>query len=248
MKKITTIVGLVLSFGFLSTLLACSGETSSNSNTEGSDNLNTSNTEVQKKDGKTKGTSEGEQVQAEFKDKLSGEELLSALQKGGHIIYFRHTKTNKNETDQVASKNELENCKLQRNLSEEGIKQAKDIGAAITAKSIPVGDVITSEYCRTWKTAELAFGKYEKSSQLNYMSSKEPTTEQVKDAETRVIPLLNQVPKGENNTIIVGHSDMFEVATGILPEPEGIAYILTPDGSGDFEVQANVLPEEWSEL
>lgn len=248
MKKARKIVVLFLSFSLTSNLLACSGRTSSNNSIESPNDLNTSETIHLEKDEKSKENIVGEQVKTEFKDKLNGPELLSTLQKGGHIIYFRHTKTNKGEKDQPNSKNDLGNCEIQRNLSEEGVKQAKDIGDVFTAKNIPVGEVMTSEYCRTWKTAELAFGKYEKNSKLNYMPSKEPTKEQVKEAEMRVKPLLNQVPNGENNTIIVGHSDMFKVATGILPEPEGMAYILTPTGNGDFELQANVLPEEWSKL
>lgn len=248
MSEISKIAKLFLSFSLISILVACNGKTSPNSSITSPDDQSTAVTETQKKNGKSEESSEGEKVRAEFKDNLSGPKLLSSLQKGGHIIYFRHTKTNKNEKDQVASNNDLENCEIQRNLSEEGIKQAKNIGAAFTAKNIPVGEVITSEYCRTWKTADLAFGKYVKNSNLNYMPSKEPTNEQLKDAETRIKPLLNQIPKGENNTIIVGHSDMFKVATGILPEPEGIAYILTPNDKGNFELQANVLPEEWSNL
>lgn len=248
MRKTSKTVKLFLSFGLVATLAACSGETPANSDTASSNDQSTPITEAQQKEGEGEEYSEGEKANAEFKDKLSRPELLSALQKGGHIIYFRHTQTNKDEKDQADSKLNLKNCELQRQLSEAGIKQAKDIGAVFTAKNIPVGEVITSEYCRTWKTADLAFDKHLKNSNLNFLPSKEPTDEQVKEAEMKVKPLLTTVPESGKNTIIVGHSDVFEVATGILPEPEGIAYILTPDGQGNFETQANMLPEEWSEL
>ena len=39
----------------------------------------------------TKAMTEGEQANANFKDKLSGTELLNALKQGGHVIYIRHT-------------------------------------------------------------------------------------------------------------------------------------------------------------
>lgn len=246
MSKISKTIELFVSCGLVATLAACSGEAPANSDTASPNDQSTpAPTEVQNNDEES---SDAEKANAEFEDKLSGPELLSALQKGGHIIYFRHAKTNKDEKDQPDSKLDLENCEIQRNLSDEGTQQAKDIGATITAKNIPVGEVITSEYCRTWKTADLAFGKHVKNSQLNFLPSKEPTDEQVKEAEAKVKPLLTVVPESGKNTVIVGHSDVLEAATGISPDPEGIAYILTPDGKGNFEVQANVLPEEWSEL
>ncbi|HBQ99675.1 MULTISPECIES: hypothetical protein [unclassified Roseofilum] len=31
-------------------------------------------------------------------------------------------------------------------------------------------------------------------------------------------------------TALVGHDDIFETATGIYPDPMGIAYIIKPDG------------------
>ena len=56
------------------------------------------------------------------------------------------------------------------------------------------------------------------------------------------------MPDSGQNTVIVGHDDIFEAATGIYPAPQGLAYVLTPDGAGDFELVANMLPEEWAGL
>ncbi|WP_414530113.1 hypothetical protein [Nodularia chucula] len=49
-------------------------------------------------------------------------------------------------------------------------------------------------------------------------------------------------------TIIVGHDDLFEAATGFYPDPQGMAYVVKPDGKGSFELIANMLPEEWAKL
>ena len=62
-----------------------------------------------------------------------------------------------------------------------------------------------------------------------------------------VNPMLIAVPPKRKNTVIVGHDDIFEAATGIYPDPQGMAYILNPSGKS-FEVIANVLPEEWGKL
>jgi len=190
--------------------------------------------------------SPGEQANADFQDKLSGADLLSALQEGGHIIYFRHAQTEKDYADQVTAN--VDDCSTQRMLSEVGWEQAKAIGDGFEANSIPVGQVISSQFCRAWQTADLAFGKYEKNPALNFPKSEEYTDAQVAQMKANVMPLLTAVPESGTNTVIVGHDDIFESATGIYPDPQGMAYVITPDGNGGMEVVANLLPEEWSQF
>ena len=190
--------------------------------------------------------SPGEQANADFQDKMSEAELLSELQKGGYVIYFRHVQTEKDYADQVTAN--VDDCSTQRVLSEDGLQQALTIGDAFATAEIPVGKVTTSEYCRAWTTAALAFGDYEKDSALNFLPFEDYTDEQVEQMKANVTPLLTAVPESGTNDIIVGHDDIFESATGIYPDPQGMAYILKPDGDGGFEVMANMLPEEWAEL
>ncbi|MEM9541984.1 MAG: histidine phosphatase family protein [Cyanobacteria bacterium P01_E01_bin.42] len=192
--------------------------------------------------------SPGEQANADFEDKLSGGELLDALKAGGHVIYFRHAQTVRDYADQADPDMSLDDCETQRKLSDVGIQQSKDIGAAFEEKEIPVGDIISSDYCRAWQTADLAFGRYEKDSKLNFLPFEEYTDAQVEEMKANVNPLLTAVPDEGQNTVIVGHDDIFESATGIYPDPQGIAYILTPDGEGGFELVANMLPDEWADL
>lgn len=66
--------------------------------------------------------------------------------------------------------------------------------------------------------------------------------------KANVTPLLTAAPESGKNTVIVGHDDIFEAATGIYPDPQGMAYVLTPDGKGSFTLQANMLPDEWAKL
>ena len=198
--------------------------------------------------GEGSGYSAGEQANADFQDKLSGADLLSALQEGGHVIYFRHAQTEKDYADQADPSMSLNDCDTQRKLNQVGIEQSEAIGTAFAEKAIPVGEVITSEYCRAWKTADLAFGKHEQNAKLNFLPFEDYTDAQVEEMKANVMPLLTAVPAAGTNTVIVGHDDIFESATGIYPDPQGIAYVLTPDGSGSFTLQANMLPEEWAAL
>src|SRR5438067_4380838 len=84
--------------------------------------------------------------------------LVSALQGGGYVIYFRHAATDQSKADSPEHL-DLENCATQRNLSDKGREQAQVIGKAFAALGIKVAAVLSSPYCRCIDTAKLAFGK-----------------------------------------------------------------------------------------
>lgn len=63
-----------------------------------------------------------------------------------------------NHTDQVSAKRG--DCSTQRMLSEKGWQQSKDIDQAFESLKIPVGEVYSSQYCRAWQTADLAFNRH----------------------------------------------------------------------------------------
>ncbi len=111
-----------------------------------------------------------------------------------------------------------------------------------------MGEVYSSEYCRAWQTAQLAFGTYQKDPDLNFYPAEEYTDEQFDQMRQAVLPFLSTVPEEGVNTVVVGHDDVFEAGTGIYPEPQGIAYVLKPKGDGEFEILANMLPEDWALL
>ncbi|MGD1702478.1 histidine phosphatase family protein [Dapis sp. BLCC M229] len=189
---------------------------------------------------------EGEIANANFKDKLSGTALLNALKQGGYVIYICHAQTEKDYADQVTAV--MGNCATQRTLSEVGWKQAKSIGEGFRKNAIPFDKVISSQYCRAWQTADLAFGKYEKNGDLNFPKAEDYSDQQIVDMKARLDPMLTAVPLQGTNTVIVGHDDLFEASTGIYPDPQGMAYVIKPDGSGNFDLVANVLPDEWLKL
>lgn len=165
------------------------------------------------------------------------------------MIYFRHAQTVRDYADQVDPNMSLGDCATQRKLSKQGIQDARDIGAAFTNKGIPVSKVISSEYCRSWQTANLAFGRVDKKdSRLNFLPYEDYTDDLMDLMKKNVTPLLAELPPLGTNIVIVGHNDIFEAATGIYPDPQGIAYIVKPDGRGHFALVANVLPKEWADL
>lgn len=168
--------------------------------------------------------------------------LVEKLQHGGLVVYFRHASTEKDYADQV--KADVNDGSTQRVLSEKAWHQAVGIGEAFREHGIPVGKVISSEYFRAWQTAWLAFGKYEKNPKLNFLPFEDYTGEQTQTMRERVTPLLVEKPADGLNRIIVGHDDPFEAVTGIHPEPQGVGYVLEPDGE-DFTVLGHVDPGNW---
>jgi phosphohistidine phosphatase SixA len=157
---------------------------------------------------------------AAFKDKLSGAELLDALKSGGLVIFIRHAETARDYADQVSAV--MGECSTQRPLSEAGWQQARAIGKAFEALRIPVGEVYSSEYCRAWQTADLAFGRYRKTPDLNFAPAEEYSDEQIAAMRERMALRLAASPKDGINTVLVGHDDPFEAATGIYPQPMGV--------------------------
>jgi phosphohistidine phosphatase SixA len=181
-----------------------------------------------------------------FEDKLSGAELLDALESGGLVNFIRHAETEQDYADQVSAV--MGDCSTQRPLSEAGWQQARAIGKALEALRIPLGEVYSSEYCRAWQTADLAFGRYRKTPDLNFEPAENYSDEQIAAMRERMAVQLAALPKEGVNTVLVGHDDPFEAATGIYPEPMGVTFVVKPSGDGHFTVLAHLAPEEWAEL
>lgn len=186
--------------------------------------------------------------EGEFQNKLSNTELLDGLRQGGHVIFFRHAQTEKDYADQASPTLVLGDCSTQRVLSETGWQDARNIGESFETLAIPVGQVFASQYCRAWQTASLAFGDYEKVSGLNFAKAEEYTPEQIAQMRAGIMPYLTAAPAAGTNTVVVGHDDVFEAASGIYPEPQGIGFVLKPDGNGSFEILAKLTPDEWAAL
>src|SRR3954452_15796974 len=87
----------------------------------------------------------------------ANENLWGLLKEGGQVVLIRHALTTPGAGDPPGM--QLDDCSTQRNLSEEGREHARQLGAAFRARSISVGRVLSSPWCRCMDTAQLAFGK-----------------------------------------------------------------------------------------
>jgi phosphohistidine phosphatase SixA len=169
--------------------------------------------------------------------------LIADLQAGGYIIYLRHARTEADYADQVEAV--IGDCSTQRMLSEAGWQQARSIGAAIAALNIPVGEVYSSEYCRAWQTADLAFGHYQTFAGLNFYPAADYTDAQYAIMRASAMPVMTQPIAPGTNRVIVGHDDVMQALTGIYPEPQGVAYVLQQDDAGGVTVVGHINPDGW---
>lgn len=168
-------------------------------------------------------------------------ELMSELRKGGYILYFRHAATDFSQND--SNMKSFEDCASQRNLIDRGRADARVVGAAIKQLAISVGAVLASPFCRTVETAQIAFGRAEKTQQVRGGPAAPADSDRY--APLRKI-LIAPVQKGAN-LVVVSHANPFYSVAGPPYLAEGEAAVIRPLGSG-FEVFARIRVEDWETL
>ncbi|HJQ56396.1 MAG TPA: histidine phosphatase family protein [Vineibacter sp.] len=159
--------------------------------------------------------------------------LRDRLKAGGHVIFFRHGAT---PDYQEPTPVDFTKCDAQRNLNALGRAQAVAIGEAFRELGLPVGDVVSSPFCRCLDTARLAFGRTEI----------DEAVRGDKDKADRLRALFATPPAAGGNRIIVGHG----TAGGMIGEEflrEAEAMVVKPEGDGKFTLIARVRAESWAQ-
>ncbi len=95
----------------------------------------------------------------------AADDFAQALRKGGVVLFLRHATTTPGVGDPPGFT--LEQCNTQRNLSAQGIEQAKTLGLWFKQQKLKPSAVKTSAWCRCKDTATLAFGKHQVWNALN---------------------------------------------------------------------------------
>ena len=172
-------------------------------------------------------------------DESRQDPLLAKLREGGLVLVFRHA-----ITEQTTDRQEfLRSCELQRNLSEQGRAQAREIGEGIRALRIPIGDVRSSPMCRTRDTARLAFGRVTLDRDLVSPGVIGTDAEDERRAQVLRDDVEHPPPAGEN-TVIVTHTGNIGAALGEETIDEGEALVY---GEG-AKLVGRIPAERWSEL
>jgi phosphohistidine phosphatase SixA len=173
-----------------------------------------------------------------------GERLVSALHRGGYVVFFRHTATDRSPDDQHPV--DFGDCDTQRNLSDDGRDQARAIGEAFERLDIPVGRVLSSPFCRAIDTAEIAFGRTTPEPAIENLETSADDTER-EHRNDGLRRLLSAAPDDGTNTVLTSHGYNIEAVADVTTA-EGDGYVFRPEAAGSYVLVATITPDGWGEL
>jgi broad specificity phosphatase PhoE len=156
--------------------------------------------------------------------------LWALLQKGGQVVLVRHGLTTPGVGDPPGFRRG--ECATQRNLVEDGRREAERLGAALRAHKVPVARVVSSPWCRCIETARIAFGSEPALDDAlsNLFGDASNRDQQIAGFRR----LVANAPK-QGNLFLVTHGSTTAAFTGIN---QGTAemVIVTPEGGERYRV------------
>lgn len=160
---------------------------------------------------------------------------MDALRGGGYTVILRHARTDRsfNEARDYVPKTRAE----QRNLNDDGVRDAALMGVVFRRYDIKFAEVVSSPMYRTVETAEMAYGK--------------PTATTM---DLRVFPttpeqaaLVAKAPRAGTNRLLVTHHFVIEThVPGIKPGEIGeseAAVVKTVDGK--VQLVGRITLDDW---
>lgn len=170
---------------------------------------------------------------------LRREKLMDALRSGGYTVLLRHARTDRSfneQRDPVPSAR-----KDQRNLNDDGVRDAALMGLVFRKHGIRFADIISSPMYRAVETAEYSVGK--------------PTSITM---ALRVFPstpeqaaLVAKAPSAGTNRLIVTHHFVIEThVPGIKPGDvaESEAAVIRHTPAGTVELVGRITLDDWQAL
>ena len=155
-------------------------------------------------------------------------EIWEKLKNGGLVVLMRHTHTSVKDTKPLLRD---PTCVNERNLSEVGKKEATRIGNMFSTKGVLVSKVLTSPYCRTADTANIAFGSGQP---VEFLTVLEALSQKQADANTEQLTQKIGSYSGRGNLILVTHAPNIS-AVSFENIEMGAFLVLQPMGGGEFE-------------
>jgi phosphohistidine phosphatase SixA len=157
-----------------------------------------------------------------------------AALKQGAIVLFRHSNA-PGGGDPPGMR--IGDCSTQRNLDEKGRAQARRIGEAFRAQAVKVERVLTSQWCRSMETAELAFPGLKREEQAfnSFFSDRSKAP-----AQTEVARRILQEWRGPGALVVTTHHVNIGQLTGIFPASgEGVVVRIS---EGNMTVVGRIQP------
>jgi phosphohistidine phosphatase SixA len=170
---------------------------------------------------------------------LRREKLMEALKTGGYTVLLRHARTDRSfneQRDPVPAAR-----KDQRNLTDDGIKDAALMGVVFRKYGIQFGEIISSPMYRCVETAEYSVGK----------PTSTTMTLRVFPSTPEQAALVMMAPKRGTNRLIVTHHFVIEthvpgIKPGDVAESEAAVVRHTPDGK--VQLVGRITLSDWQVL
>ena len=162
--------------------------------------------------------------------------LWSLLKAGGQVVLVRHALTTPGVGDPPGMT--LTDCASQRNLGDEGRRDAVALGEAFRARAVMVGELQSSPWCRCLETGRLAFKQEAKVNPALGNLFGRPEREAAQVAELK--KLAGRRPE-RGNLVLLTHGSTIYALTGISPA-SGEMVVLTPQAGGAFKVAGRLDP------
>ena len=168
----------------------------------------------------------------------SADSLLTLLRGGGYVLMLRHTHTDRSFQEPMGYVGT--DRARQRNLSEQGVSEARMIGAVMKRFSVPFGEIVSSPMYRTVETAEYAFGKPDTTMRLRDF---DPSPEQV-------ALIGREAPRATNRVIVTHHFIIERYVPGIKPGDiiEGEAVVVRARADRTLELIGRFKLDDWRRL
>ena len=118
----------------------------------------------------------------------------------------------------------INDCRTQRNLSEEGVKQSKKIGKLFNKNQIKIDQVLSSQWCRCKDTARYAFKNYKEFSALN-STFQSPHDKNAKKQIKELRDFIKKWNGNDSNLVLVTHYVIITAITDVAPRSGEIVII-----------------------
>lgn len=159
--------------------------------------------------------------------------LIRALQKGGFVLYMRHTQTGTVTPECTTS-----------NLTRAGEIDAARVGSALVSLRIGIDKIVTSPICRVRDTARfLGLGDFEMTRDLaNSSDALEFDFHAARGSR------LAAKPAPGKNTLLVSHMQSGRDFAQAIYLDFGEIVVFRPDGKGGSTPVARIRVDDWAEL
>src|SRR5712692_2011467 len=163
--------------------------------------------------------------------------LWAALRAGGHVALVRHAGTVGGAGDPPGFR--LDDCATQRNLTDKGRAQARRLGELLRAEAVPVGKVLSSQWCRCVETVALmGLGTPELAPTFNNAFTLRDRVAELTAGARAIVAAWT----GPGALVVATHGANILPLTGVMPEEGSLVVVKAdPTSSAKLRVLGRIL-------